>query len=183
MNITLKNNIIRCKKLATNVSDQKRKKKSKYDFSSGEHKQARVQFVALTFRDSCLPIFTWLRVVLRFFNPNKLLRVSWILWRYYSKWYSVILGFTCLKNLTISYKQIKPRRIFKISYKVLTYSCTNILLKRSIFIEGKNLFKCWFSEKQQNKRNLNLRTSGFKARNLLNLGFACFKNGRSSTDR
>ena len=61
-NNTLKDNTIRCKKLITIVSGRK-----------NVH--------------SCLPVFAWRRVVLRFFDPKQLLRVSCILWRYLSKCY------------------------------------------------------------------------------------------------
>ena len=67
LNNTLGNNIIECKKLAKIVSH-----------------------VAVTFRHSCLTVFAWRRVVLRFFDPKQLLRVSRILWCYYPKCYSII---------------------------------------------------------------------------------------------
>ena len=38
---------------------------------------------SLLFRHSCLPVFAWRRVVLHFFDPKQLLRVSCILWRYF----------------------------------------------------------------------------------------------------
>ena len=44
-----------------------------------------------TFRHSCLPVFTWRRIVLHFFDPKQLLRVSCILWCYFLKWYSTML--------------------------------------------------------------------------------------------
>ena len=40
---------------------------------------------------SCLPVFACRRVVLHFFDPKQLLRVSCILWWYLSKWFSTIL--------------------------------------------------------------------------------------------
>ena len=49
-----------------------------------------VLYVAVAFRHSCLTVFAWRRVVLRFFDPKQLLRISCILWCYYSKWYSII---------------------------------------------------------------------------------------------
>ena len=36
-----------------------------------------------TFRHLCLPVFTWRRVVVHFFNPKQILRVSCILWCYF----------------------------------------------------------------------------------------------------
>ena len=47
-------------------------------------------YIAVTFRHSCLTVFAWRRVVLRFFDPKQLLRVSCILWCYYPKCYSII---------------------------------------------------------------------------------------------
>ena len=38
---------------------------------------------------SCLTVFAWRRVVLRFFDPKQLLRVSCILWCYYPKCFSI----------------------------------------------------------------------------------------------
>ena len=77
LNITLKNNTIRCEKLAT--------------VASGWTNVAR-PFVAVTFRHSCLPVFVWRRVVLHFFGPKQLVRVSCILWYFFfSKWYSTVL--------------------------------------------------------------------------------------------
>ena len=38
---------------------------------------------------SCLTVSAWRRVVLRFFDPKQLLRVSCILWCYYPKCYSI----------------------------------------------------------------------------------------------
>ena len=38
-----------------------------------------------------LPVFPWRRVVLRFFNPKRMLQVSCILWCYILKCYSIIL--------------------------------------------------------------------------------------------
>ena len=48
-------------------------------------------YVAVTFRHSCLPVFVWRTVVVCFFDPKQLLRVSCILWCYLTKWYSTIL--------------------------------------------------------------------------------------------
>ena len=49
------------------------------------------KYVVVIFRYSCLPVFAWRRVVLRIYDPKQLLRVSCILWCYYSKYYSIIL--------------------------------------------------------------------------------------------
>ena len=46
--------------------------------------------VAVIFSYSCLTVFAWRRVVLRFFDPKQLLWVSCILWCYYPKCYSII---------------------------------------------------------------------------------------------
>ena len=46
--------------------------------------------VAVTFRHSCLHGFAGRRVVLHFFDPKRLLRVSYILWCCFTKWYSTI---------------------------------------------------------------------------------------------
>ena len=45
--------------------------------------------IAVTFRHSCLPVFTWRRVVLHIFDRKQLLRVSCTWWYYYSKCYSI----------------------------------------------------------------------------------------------
>ena len=52
--------------------------------------QAVIGKHSFTFRHSCLPISAWRRVVLHFFDPKQLFRVSWILWCYLSKWFSII---------------------------------------------------------------------------------------------
>ena len=49
------------------------------------------RYVAVTFRHSCLPVFAWRRIVLRFFDPKQLLRISCVLWCYFSKFYQIIL--------------------------------------------------------------------------------------------
>ena len=51
------------------------------------------EYVAVTFRHSCLTFFPWRRVVLCFFDLKQLLRVSCILWFYYPKCYSIINSF------------------------------------------------------------------------------------------
>ena len=76
LNITLKINNIRCKKLVTIVSGRKKcgtifrhAKKVKH-----EYRNVATTYVARTFRHSCLLIFTWWRVELHFFNPKHLLK-------------------------------------------------------------------------------------------------------------
>ena len=48
--------------------------------------------VAVTFWHSCLPFLAWRRVLLCFFDPKQLLRVSCILRCYYRKFYSITFG-------------------------------------------------------------------------------------------
>ena len=48
-------------------------------------------YVVVTFRYSCLSFFAWRKVVLHFFNPKQLCRVSCLLWCYFLKWFSIIL--------------------------------------------------------------------------------------------
>ena len=50
-----------------------------------------VLYFVVTFRHSCFPVFAWRSVMLRFFDPKQLLRVSCILWCYFSKCYYIIL--------------------------------------------------------------------------------------------
>ena len=91
-NNTLKSNTIWCKKLTTILLGWKNVARpffrQKQVSTSAERQQ---QHVAVAFRLSCLPVFAWRRVVLRFFNSKQLLRVSCILWWYYPKYYSIIL--------------------------------------------------------------------------------------------
>ena len=47
-------------------------------------------YVTVTFRHSCLPVFTWRRVILHIFDPKQLLRVPCILWCHYLKCYWII---------------------------------------------------------------------------------------------
>ena len=81
-NNTLKSITIRCKKLATIVSVWKYVARSFIRW-----KQVSTGAVAIIFRHSCLPVLTWWRLVLRIFDPKQLLRVSCILWCYFSKCY------------------------------------------------------------------------------------------------
>ena len=66
--------------------------------------------VAVVFRYSCLFVFAWRRVVLRFFYPKQLLRVSCILRCYFSKWYSIILQNTSLWCSFVSSSEMMLRR-------------------------------------------------------------------------
>ena len=54
-------------------------------------------YVAVAFRHLCLTVLAWRRVVLRFFDLKQLLRVSCILWCYYSKCQSIKIMLNILR--------------------------------------------------------------------------------------
>ena len=67
-----------------------------------------VLYVAVTFRHSCLPVFAWRRVVLHFFDPKQLLRVSCILWCNFQSDFqpyfkTPVCGAPCLYNVLVLY--------------------------------------------------------------------------------
>ena len=76
--------------------------------------------VAVIFRHSCLPVFAW-RLVVHIFDPQ-LLRVSYILWCYHSKSYSIILENTCLwcfiviSSLFCFYLKSADSKIYVVQY-------------------------------------------------------------------
>ena len=79
-------------------------KTDKYDYRNITATYVFRILAAYVFRHSCLPVFVWWRVVLHIFDPKRLLRLSCILWCYYSKCYSVIFNdFFCVqRNITIN---------------------------------------------------------------------------------
>ena len=53
-------------------------------------KMQQQRTLLLHFGTRCLPVFAWRKIMLHFFNPKQLLRVSCILWCYYPKCYSIV---------------------------------------------------------------------------------------------
>ena len=82
------NSTIDFKKLATIVSGCKKVARSFFRRKQVSTSPEMLLYVAVTFWHSCLPVFAWRRIVLRFFDPKQLLRVSCILWCYYAKCYN-----------------------------------------------------------------------------------------------
>ena len=75
-----RNNFFGSKKCSTTLRQAK----------TGKHECQKLTAIAVTFRLSCLPVIAWRWVVLHFFAPKQLLRVSCILWCYLSKGFSTI---------------------------------------------------------------------------------------------
>ena len=96
-------------------------------------KQVSTTYVAVTFRHSCLPVFAWRRVVLRFIDPKQLLRISCILWCYYPKCYSIILVFI---NFDLKAAKMLTLKFF-LQINLLQKLCIN----HSIFYENSDSMK------------------------------------------
>ena len=71
--ITLQNNTIRCKKHTTIASFRKNVTRPFFrltQVSTSAEIERIAEIVAILFRQSCLPVFAWRRIVLRFLNRN-----------------------------------------------------------------------------------------------------------------
>ena len=77
---------------------EKAKKYSNSKFCTKYDSNVADCHVAVIFRHSCLSVFSWQRLVLRFLDSKQLLEVSWISWYYFSKWYWVTLECTFIFN-------------------------------------------------------------------------------------
>ena len=108
---TLKSNSIRCKKLTTIVSN-----------------------IAVKFRHSCLPVFAWRRIVLRFFDPKQLLPVSCILWCYFLK---------CYQIMWVSIRLVSRMATFNKNIDMITVVINS---QKFNVCEIRDMIICWWNE-------------------------------------
>ena len=88
------------------------------------------------FRHSCLPAFAWGRNVLGFLDSKQLLRVSWILWYYFPKWYS-IQGLFSMKK-----KNLNINTNFLNKHKALIWNKNNTYKKIYLCVTWATSIKC-----------------------------------------
>ena len=80
--------------------------------------------ITVIFRHSFLPVFERRRVLLHFFDPKQLLRVSCILWCYFTKWYSTILQNASLWCSKSYFKNIFMWSLFyKLNSMIVFHKC------------------------------------------------------------
>ena len=89
---------------------------------TGKHECRNITYVAVIFWHLCLSLFAWRRVVLHIFDPKQLLRVSYFLWCYYPKCYSIIL-----ENVSLWCFFNKIKEWLKDTYQSISYASEGLM--------------------------------------------------------